>query len=502
MPASSGTIQSEQGALAQTLSARLWWLPLVVITGLGFLHWLLPYGAGSTAVIAGASLLAGLLVLAAWALRRDLYQRTAWLLIGLAAIVSSLGQAFWYGHDLTGAEGDPLVANLFYLATYALAVVALWLYGRRVESHLGALVDSLMITVAAAVVFWVLMIEPAWQDVEGRLAAVLFAMAYPTAGLLLLTVTLKAFFVASQRSVSLVLLVTAIGTLLVADLIHAHGVTTGWYRPGGATHMLWFLVYGLAASAVWHGSAVRPFEHPREAAQRPFLRLLFIGLICISVPTMILVTGNADTRLVQVGATASIVLFLLMLFRMTLLLQSNQRKADRLERLVREDPLTGAANRRGLEERLDLEVARARRTGTPLMVAFLDLDYFKHYNDHHGHAAGDALLREAVARWWSELRNTDLLARVGGEEFVVVLADTPREDAQGVVERLRAVVPEGQTCSAGLASMQTGDEADALLARADAALYDAKAQGRNQLVVRNAGQGAPGGIARQNLAPG
>lgn len=179
---------------------------------------------------------------------------------------------------------------------------------------------------------------------------------------------------------------------------------------------------------------------------------------------------------------ASILLFVLMLFRMTLLLRHNQRQADALERLNRLDPLTGAANRRGLEERMQIELVRARRNGSSLVVAFLDLDFFKQYNDEHGHVAGDARLVELVSSWQANLRETDLLARYGGEEFVLLCPDTSEGEGVRIVERLRASVPYGQSCSAGI-TMCRGDETmEALLERADHALYEAKQQGRDRSV--------------------
>jgi diguanylate cyclase (GGDEF)-like protein len=126
------------------------------------------------------------------------------------------------------------------------------------------------------------------------------------------------------------------------------------------------------------------------------------------------------------------------------------RLVSRLEGLARTDPLTGVPNRRVWEEELPRELERARRMGSGLCVAMIDLDDFKSYNDRFGHQAGDLVLKEAASAWRAEVRSTDLLARYGGEEFVLLLPACALEDAVRIVERLRSVTPL-VTCSVGLA---------------------------------------------------
>ena len=156
---------------------------------------------------------------------------------------------------------------------------------------------------------------------------------------------------------------------------------------------------------------------------------------------------------------------------------------DRLELLAHTDDLTGLINRRAWDLDVVREVARARRDKAPLAVAMLDLDRFKAYNDEHGHQAGDRVLREAASAWRSVLRETDLLARYGGEEFAVAFPGCEREHAEALVERLREATPAGQSCSAGLACWDGRESPEALLGRADKALYDAKQSGRDRTIV-------------------
>jgi diguanylate cyclase (GGDEF)-like protein/PAS domain S-box-containing protein len=150
--------------------------------------------------------------------------------------------------------------------------------------------------------------------------------------------------------------------------------------------------------------------------------------------------------------------------------------------LARSDALTGLPNRRGLDEQLPREMARARRAESDLCLAIVDIDHFKAYNDANGHLAGDAILRECAVAWDGVLRGADTIVRFGGEEFLVVLPDCPLEQGAETVERLREATPGGLTCSAGLACWDYAESTDELVDRADSALYRAKAAGRDQLV--------------------
>lgn len=153
---------------------------------------------------------------------------------------------------------------------------------------------------------------------------------------------------------------------------------------------------------------------------------------------------------------------------------------------ARLDPLTGISNRRGLDDRLATEIEDAG--GRPLSVALLDVDHFKAVNDRDGHAAGDALLRRLVAIWQHALREGDLLARYGGDEFVLLLPDTSVGTAEQVVERLRvAAGAVGVSCSAGVAPCLAGDTVSLALRRADSALYEAKGAGRSRTAVNGVG---------------
>jgi diguanylate cyclase (GGDEF)-like protein len=150
--------------------------------------------------------------------------------------------------------------------------------------------------------------------------------------------------------------------------------------------------------------------------------------------------------------------------------------------VAEEDPLTGLTNRRGLERRLEAELQRLHHDGGQFALVALDIDYFKQVNDSFGHLHGDRLLVECATAWCAELPDGALLSRYGGDEFILILPDTPLGRAADITDRLRAVAAEGVTISAGVAAWQYGDSGSMLLNRADVALYDAKSCGRDRTV--------------------
>ncbi|QWG21887.1 GGDEF domain-containing protein [Bradyrhizobium sediminis] len=163
----------------------------------------------------------------------------------------------------------------------------------------------------------------------------------------------------------------------------------------------------------------------------------------------------------------------------------------RIEELAELDELTGSFNRRCIMRVLDDEVARAHRTKAPCSVALIDLDWFKRINDAYGHPTGDEVLRTFAITVFANLRAIDKFGRYGGEEFLLVLPDTPDDSAARILDRLRAIIADLDwsafspgmrvTISAGIATLKPNETPDAILARADSALYAAKAQGRNRI---------------------
>jgi diguanylate cyclase len=163
----------------------------------------------------------------------------------------------------------------------------------------------------------------------------------------------------------------------------------------------------------------------------------------------------------------------------------------RIEELAALDELTGSFNRRCIMRMLDDEITRTQRTMTPCSIALIDLDWFKRVNDTYGHPIGDEVLRTFAITVFANIRNIDRFGRYGGEEFLLVLPDTPVDTAVRLLDRLRAIVSDLDwsafspgmqvTVSAGVTTLRPDETADTFLARADRALYTAKARGRNRI---------------------
>ena len=175
------------------------------------------------------------------------------------------------------------------------------------------------------------------------------------------------------------------------------------------------------------------------------------------------------------------------LFSIGVVLMASDRLRTELEHLATHDSLTNALNRRSMNESCHRELDRSRRHGRSMALLMMDLDHFKAINDTYGHQAGDEVLINFVAKVNALLRQSDLLGRFGGEEFMLLLPETSREEALLVAERIREVClltrhEPSCTVSMGLTTNEKdNDTVDTLMARADAALYRAKTNGRNRV---------------------
>jgi diguanylate cyclase (GGDEF)-like protein len=244
---------------------------------------------------------------------------------------------------------------------------------------------------------------------------------------------------------------------LAAGILEDGEVGAYEYRAGGTNHLLnvryipelhWYLFV----------------EKQEDAALSGIRRTLYLNLL-ISV------------------AVTGLVLFLVSV--------ATKRYQDRLEAMALSDKLTGLANRQALDMMLQRDMAENKRTGMGLALLLLDLDRFKEVNDKHGHLAGDAVLKCLAEAIRGQLRDSDMVGRWGGEEFMVILKRTDLNAALLVAEKIRQHVESTKiaydrdnlklSCSIGVAVLREDDTADTLLRRADRGLYAAKQEGRNQV---------------------
>jgi diguanylate cyclase (GGDEF)-like protein len=225
--------------------------------------------------------------------------------------------------------------------------------------------------------------------------------------------------------------------------------------------------------------------------------LLATNTAVVVAVTLLMVTAPLSTF----DIVGTLVFVLLAIAASTLLgrvIETSNRRAFALDlelhRDARTDSLTGLDNRRAMEERGPIEMKRAQRFGTPVSLILCDLDHFKAINDKHGHEAGDAALRTVARVLRGALRETDVLGRWGGEEFMAVLVDTTARPAVEIAERMRVAVnaakfddlPDGATISLGVSTVDQvtipGAAWDSLIREADQLLYQAKKEGRNRVI--------------------
>jgi diguanylate cyclase (GGDEF)-like protein len=267
-------------------------------------------------------------------------------------------------------------------------------------------------------------------------------------------------------------LVLPIGFLVAAALLRdaGGGTNTGvsiltllpvfWVALYGTRGVLAGVVVGVGAFFTVPILLVGDPAYPVAGLRTAVLYMLVMGLVGSSVQRLV---GQVRAQVAQGERLA----------------HERELLMSQLERQALTDALTGAGNRRAWDDWLALAVAG--RPDRPFAIGVLDLDHFKAFNDEHGHGAGDALLVEAAEAWRAELRPGDQLARIGGEEFAVLLPGSDAAGAAAVLQRLAAATPGGQTSSGGVAEWNGSEPAGTLLRRADAALYAAKRGGRNRI---------------------
>jgi diguanylate cyclase (GGDEF)-like protein len=414
-----------------------------------------------------------------------------WLMLAAGQLAFVLGDGLWDLYDLVlGTSPSPSPADMLYLAGYPLLAGGLAILGRRrsVTAGSAGLIDAAIVTIGASVVSWVFLIAPYFGDASLQTADKIVDVAYPIGDLLLLAMTARLFLAPGRPSRAQGLFGLGLAVVLFDDVLYAAlNLLASTAIPSRFLDTGWLAGYALIGAAVLDPT-IRALTAPsprREQIERGRLWLL-AGASLLAPATLAVrtLTGH-DAHPLLIALTSS-ALFGLVVLRMAGLVRRVQEQAVELAHVARTDALTGAPNRRAWDEQLALETARSARAGTPVSVALLDLDHFKAFNDRRGHQAGDRLLREATAAWRGALREVDLLARYGGEEFGVILPGCRPEEAAVIVDRLRALTPDGETTSAGVAVWDGAETADELVARADRALYRAKRGGRDVTVVAGA----------------
>ncbi|MCC2973931.1 diguanylate cyclase [Massilia sp. IC2-476] len=257
--------------------------------------------------------------------------------------------------------------------------------------------------------------------------------------------------------------------------------------------------FGIAASLPRAEGRLRyPYAFTRIAAFLLGLAHSVRGIFYLAdaiEPVSFIAPGTANLIFFALGTLA------LPALTLGAVMMSNARVLSDTAYAAEHDHLTGAPSRRAFFEAAERELARARRHHSGLGLLLVDADHFKRINDTHGHATGDQVLRDLVHRTQDVIRKVDYFARLGGEEFGVLLPDATGETALAVAKRLRSALDRSAqtgaayTVSIGLAMLEEGEDVASLMGRADAALYAAKEGGRNRVECASARTGASVGGA-------
>lgn len=460
---------------------------LAVLAGVGerplFETWVYDVALAAAAL---ACLLRGALVPA---------QRLRWLLVCAALVAWLAGDVYW---DAV-VKGDlsppwPAPADAGYLAFYPLLAAAVLVDLRSPQRRLRATLalDALAAALTAGALGAALLYPALRSAADGSAGAVATNLAYPLADIVLIALTAARLSVSGARPRGPWLaLLCGLACFVAADIAYLDLVARDVYRPGGAFDGLW-----LAAAALFALGALLGEREPTAQVRSGWLLGVASVLFALVATTVQTIDHFHRTNHVTLAlSTATLVVvagrLLLTFTDNARLLRARERDLAARERDLLTDPLTGLPNRRALAEALRRELASAERRGGSTGVLMLDVDNFKYVNDTLGHRAGDRLIIAVGATLSDELRDGDVLARVGGDEFAVLLSDADEAGAVRCARRLTsalrdghllAAAPRGQvTASIGVAIVHAGDAPswEQALARADAAMYAAKEAGRD-----------------------
>lgn len=407
----------------------------------------------------------------------------AWLAVATSGFL--LGNLSYAAYTLAGVTPPlPSLADVGYgLAFLGLCVAAVLALRRERGRHDVRIILDVVLGFLGAVVLASVLLRPIIEELfrslsSDLLTATLSQVAYPLFDMVVLAMFVGKIALTRDSDRRMWVFVAAgVALLTLGDLVYAREAILGTYVFGGPLDASWVLGWWLIAWGAWHGPRTVPVESPSIYAP-----MLMSGVAtAIAVGTLVLA---AFREVYPVSVWLATFVLLLVVVQTAL----NYRGLARLTRVQRQamtDELTGVANRRALFKELPSRL-ETFNPANPILVAIADLDGFKEVNDQLGHHAGDRVLQSVATSLFADTRTGDFVGRLGGDEFAIICQLSRRDDPARVMERIAtAIARAGEmpgvelkvTASVGGAMVVAGDDADAVLRRADKAMYRAKTSG-------------------------
>ena len=415
-------------------------------------------------------------------------ERLAWLVLGAGMLSWTLGDIYW-ALALSGLSDPPFpsVSDALYLGFYPAGYIALMLLvrARITRFHTSLWLDGLVAGLAIASVGAALVLAPVLAAADGRLAAVVTDLVYPLADILLLGLVGGVMALTAWRpGTAWCLLGLGFASLALADAVYLQRAAVGSYAEGTVLDAGW------AVGIVLMGIAALQPRHAERALDLAGRRMLVVPGVFALLALGVVVYSHFFERATPALALA-VMTVLAVMIRMAFTFSENARLAASLADARADaatDPLTGLLTHRGFHERSRAEIARARRHGREVSLVVFDLDHFALVNGEHGLQEGDGALAEVARRLQEVTRIGDVLGRVGGQEFALLLPETDGPEAWRMAERARAAIGApisgvGRlTISAGVCSLAQAGSATELYRLAAGALYWAKGHGRDMSI--------------------
>jgi diguanylate cyclase (GGDEF)-like protein len=410
-------------------------------------------------------------------------RRATWLLVGVGLTLYA-GGSVYYNLAFADVSSPPFpsIADWLWLSLYPLAFfgVAKLIRGRFKNLSPAVWLDGVIGGGVVAATVAAIVFDSVFEVTVSGGAASIARLAYPVGDLVMVGVVIAVWSVGGRRLSPLwAALGLGFGLLALGDSAYVVQAAHGTWAPGNGLDYPYALGTMLIAAAAFMPAPYgRSTEKERTGVRLP----VACGLAALTLTSVAVLVG-----LNPLATVLSLITMLAVVMRLGSTLARVNRQSRELAALAAADPLTGLPNHRTVHEQLARELKRAKGIAAPLSVIALDIDHFKSLNDTYGHTEGDAALQAIATVLSDQVSGRQIVGRVGGEEFVLVLPDVEAGDAFALAERCRAALTRlsvhgaGLSCSAGVASFPADDtEGHRLLEYADGALYWAKRSGRAQ----------------------